>query len=113
MFCANCGKQIADNSAVCPFCDASQTSAGQMANIPNHLVGSILATLFCCLPFGIVAIVYAAGVNGKIAAGDFAGAKAASDKAKTWMTVSIVVGAIVNIIACILNVIPALALLAD
>jgi hypothetical protein len=29
-------------------------------NIPNHLVWAILATLFCCLPLGIVSIVYAA-----------------------------------------------------
>ncbi len=49
--------------------------------IPNHLVWAILATLFCCLPGGIVSIVYAAQVNGKIAAGDIAGARDSSDKA--------------------------------
>ena len=40
-------------------------------NIPNYLVQAILTTLFCCLPFGIVAIVYAAQVNTKIEAGDY------------------------------------------
>ena len=38
--------------------------------VPNNLVWAILSTLFCCLPAGIVSIVYAAQVNGKLAAGD-------------------------------------------
>ena len=31
----------------------------------NKLVWSILVTLFCCLPFGIVAIIKSAEVNSK------------------------------------------------
>ena len=36
-------------------------------SVPNYLVQAILTTIFCCLPFGIVAIVFAAQVNGKLA----------------------------------------------
>jgi len=49
-------------------------------------------TLFCCLPFGIVSIVYAAQVNTKLAAGDYAGAVDASQKAKTWSMWSFIIG---------------------
>lgn len=52
--------------------------------VPNHLVWAILATLFCCLPTGIVSIIHAAKVNGLVAAGDIAGAQAASASAKKW-----------------------------
>lgn len=52
--------------------------------VPNHLVWAILATLFCCLPLGIVSIVYAAQVDGRRAAGDIAGARELADKAKMW-----------------------------
>jgi heme/copper-type cytochrome/quinol oxidase subunit 2 len=52
--------------------------------VPNHLVWAILTTLFCCLPLGIVSIVYAAQVDGKRAAGDLPGAWEASRKAKLW-----------------------------
>ena len=38
--------------------------------IPNHLVWAILTTLFCCLPLGVVSIVYASQVDGRRAAGD-------------------------------------------
>jgi len=52
--------------------------------IPNNLVWAILSTLLCCLPLGIVSIVYAAQVNGKLAAGDVTGAQESADKAKKW-----------------------------
>lgn len=62
------------------------------ANIPNYLVFAILTTVFCCLPAGVVSIVYAAQVNGKIQAGDIAGAMAASKNAKLWAMISAGVG---------------------
>ena len=46
----------------------------------NWLVESILATIFCCLPFGIAGIVFATQVNSKYDSGDYAGALQASKK---------------------------------
>ena len=46
--------------------------------VDNFLVPSILATIFCCLPTGIAAIVFAAQVNTKVAQGDYAGAQASA-----------------------------------
>jgi hypothetical protein len=65
-----------------------------MPPIPNHLTGAIMATIFCCQILGIVAIIYASNVNSKIAAGDFAGAQAASDKAEFWMWLAFACGLI-------------------
>lgn len=59
---------------------------------PNYLVWAILSTIFCCLPFGIVSIVYAAQVNSKWQVGDVTGANIASKNAKTWAWVSFGVG---------------------
>jgi len=56
--------------------------------VPNYLVHAILCTIFCCMPFGVVAIVFAAQVNGRIELGDYAGAVELSNKAKTWCWVS-------------------------
>ncbi len=56
--------------------------------VPNHLVWAILTTLFCCLPLGIVSIIYAAQVDGKRAAGDIRGARESSEKAKFWAVLS-------------------------
>jgi hypothetical protein len=73
----------------------AQTGYGYAARGPapnNYLVWAILATLFCCLPAGIVAIVKAASVNGKWNAGDQAGAEEAANQAKTWVIISAVVG---------------------
>jgi len=51
----------------------------------NHLVWAILATLFCCMPFGIAAIVFAAQVDSKYSGGDYAGAQQSADRAKLWL----------------------------
>lgn len=51
----------------------------------NYLIESILVTLFCCLPLGIVSIIYATQVNSKFNAGDTQGAIEASDNAGKWM----------------------------
>lgn len=59
---------------------------------PNYLVWAILSTILCCLPFGIVSIVYAAQVNSKWQVGDVTGANIASKNAKTWAWVSFGVG---------------------
>lgn len=59
---------------------------------PNYLVWAILTTILCCLPFGIVSIVYAAQVNSKWQMGDFEGAKLSSKNAKLWAWVAFAVG---------------------
>ena len=62
---------------------------------PNHLVPAILTTILCCLPFGIVSLVYANRVNSKYQIGDYVGALESSSKAKTWWVVAIVAAAVV------------------
>jgi len=63
-------------------------------NVPNYLVWSILSTILCCPPLGIVSIVYAVQVNQKVAAGDFAGAMASSRNAKTWAIIAAIGGVV-------------------
>jgi predicted secreted protein len=69
---------------------------------PNNLVWAILTTLFCCLPFGIVSIVYAAQVNGKWQAGDVAGALESSRKARQWAMYAAIAGVVIIVIYIIL-----------
>ncbi|MBR1920986.1 MAG: CD225/dispanin family protein [Kiritimatiellae bacterium] len=111
MFCRNCGAQIVDQAVMCPKCGTpvagkSNHVAGATL-IPNHLVGSILATIFCCLPFGIPAIVYAAQANTLVAAGDIDGALKASKNASTWIAVSVGIGVVVALVYVIVGVIGA------
>jgi hypothetical protein len=64
----------------------------------NYLTQSILVTLCCCLPFGIVAIVYSAQVNSKWDRGDYEGAAASSKSANTWGIVALVCGLLAGVI---------------
>lgn len=73
------------------------------ANIPNYLIPAILS-LFCCWPLSIVAIIFAAQVNGKVASGDIQGAMDASKKAKLFSFIAIGLGLAVGLIYLVLMV---------
>ncbi len=80
-----------------------QQPAGQAPN--NYLVWSILVTLFCCLPLGIVAIIKSTQVNGLWQSGQYAEAQAAADSAKKFVTWSVIIGIVVDIIYVIVMVV--------
>ena len=58
----------------------------------NHLAWAILSTIFCCLPLGIVSIVYASKVDGLYNAGDYVGAYNAANKAQNYALWGTVIG---------------------
>ncbi|HEV7768933.1 MAG TPA: CD225/dispanin family protein [Thermoanaerobaculia bacterium] len=115
MFCPNCRTSNLDNASICINCGKALTSntphsytppppppranAGYAPpqpssgeSIPNYLVHSIIVTLCCCMPLGIVGIVFAAQVNSKLALGDYMGAREASAKAKLFTMIGFGIG---------------------
>ena len=65
--------------------------------INTYLWQSIVVTLLCCLPAGIVAIINATRVSSLQQIGDIQGAQDASEKAKKWCIIS-VVGYVVSVV---------------
>jgi len=70
-------------------------TTSQAAKPKNYLIESILVTIFCCLPLGIVGIVFASQVNSKYDTGDYAGAEKASKQAKQFMFWGLIAGVVV------------------
>lgn len=104
MFCKNCGKNIPDGTVQCPYCGQTlQNTTQPEISIKTHLTEAILVTLFCCLPFGIVAIVNAAKVSSLVSAGKYNEAVEASNNASKWVKISLIVGIITNLLAFVLN----------
>lgn len=66
-----------------------------------YLVLSIISTICCCLPAGIVAIVFSAKINSEVSAGNMEGARKAAKTAKIWIIVSVVAGALAIILYAI------------
>lgn len=60
---------------------------------------SIVATLLCCLPAGVVGIIYAVKSQKAAGEGDLRAATEAAKTAKTWTLVSVGIGVVVGIIA--------------
>ena len=111
VYCTTCGREADPDARFCDNCGAALDPLGQggpthaprmpyqggpdygnLPHVPNYLVWAILATICCCVPSGIVAIVYAAQVNGKLASGDYATAQRYSNNAKTWCWISLALG---------------------
>ncbi len=72
---------------------------------PNYLVWAILSTILCFPPFGIISIIFAAQVNSKWMAGDYAGARNSSRNAKIWAWVAFGFGIVTAIAVFVLTAI--------
>jgi hypothetical protein len=80
---------------------------------PNYLAWSIIVTILgaclCCLVGavpGVVAIVYGTQINTKLAAGDDAGARKASETAKLWCWIGtgvVILGLLLQVASFFLN----------
>lgn len=94
MYCKKCGAELPDNARFCSVCGADQETQEvkyatgnqytTMSRPSNYLWLAILVTLLCCMPFGIVSIVYAAMVDSKWNAGRLDEARRCSSRAKAW-----------------------------
>ncbi|UGQ10100.1 CD225/dispanin family protein [Yinghuangia sp. ASG 101] len=60
----------------------------------NYLAWAVLATVFCCFPAGIPALVAATSVNERWLRGDIAGARDASLRARNWTIGAVLLGVI-------------------
>ena len=72
-------------------------------SIPTYLTQAILVSLFCCLPFGIAAIINASKVRNFMIFGQYELAKEHSDKAKKMVIFSIIFGVIWIVITFLLS----------
>lgn len=78
----------------CPYCNPKI----KISKPKNYLVWSILATICCCLPFGIVSIVHASNVDRSWALGDYDGAIKSAKNAKKWLWISVIIGFVASLI---------------
>ncbi|BBX98693.1 CD225/dispanin family protein [Mycobacterium lacus] len=88
-----------------PGWQAQQPIYGGQPEPDNYLVWAILVTVLCCLPFGIVSIVYSTRVSGLWSQGRYAEAQAASANAKKWAIIGAITGAVVAAIFAVLYIV--------
>lgn len=102
--CPHCGATVDPGERFCAWCGLGLTAVPlrnqqwtpppQMPfrpHVSSHLMAAIVS-IFCCWPLAIPAIVFAAQVDGKVTAGDIAGAESASRKAAAFSFIGIGLG---------------------
>jgi hypothetical protein len=102
VYCTQCGTANDDASKTCTACGAALVLPGVVSGqpaqkVPSYLLQSILVTLCCCQIPGIVAIVYAAQVNGALAMGNYERARRCSRLAFVWMWVAFGLGVCIGL----------------
>ncbi|MDR2841274.1 MAG: CD225/dispanin family protein [Paludibacter sp.] len=110
-YCQNCGAEVADEAVVCVKCGCAVNGAKATdASKPpkTWLVQSILATIFCCLPLGIVGIINASKVESKFYAGEVDEANRLSAQAAKWTKWGFWIGLISYILGIAFNIVYAL-----
>lgn len=115
MFCRRCGTQNLDSNVRCARCGQALAGPPELGGAiasgekPSSYLGpAIASTLCCCLPFGIISIVFASQVDSRWRAGDAVGAREAADKAKLWFWLAFGIGLAIGIISVFLNVMVAI-----
>lgn len=97
-FCSSCGASLGTPDVGSPGTPENPEDSPRPS---NYLPQAILATICCCIIAGIVAIVFAAQVNGKFDSGDRDGAEKAAAKAKLWVWIAFgsgIAGLVINLI---------------
>jgi len=70
-------------------------------NLTLAIVASVVSLIFCCLPHGLVSLIFATQVNKKAEAGDMAGAMQAAKQAKMFAWISIIVS-VIGFVLCLI-----------
>ncbi len=124
-YCPKCGSPVSDEASFCPKCGTNIPNAATQTPLaqnyqqtmppcpPTYLALSIIVTVLCCLPFGIVGIIKSSSVSKEYAGGNYAAAQEASKQAKTWSIVGLCCGLFWVIIYIILMACGVMAELAD
>jgi hypothetical protein len=80
-------------------------AAETLSKVPNNLVlaivASVVSLLACCIPHGLISLIFALQVDKKAAAGDIAGATKSAKQARMWALISIILAIVGGVIAVV------------
>jgi hypothetical protein len=83
-------------------------NAVQTETVPDYLIWSIITTLFCCLPLGVIGIIFSVLSKNDLKVGDYEGAAKKSHIAMNCNFGGLIVGVVFFIFALIIGFLEAL-----
>ena len=95
MFCQKCGIDLGESQeSLCPECKEKSLQL----EIKDYTVYSVLSMVFCCVPFGVVSLIYSSKSAQLVKDGKTSEAMEMSQKAKTWAIAAAITGFILTLI---------------
>lgn len=108
MYCKNCGTELPEGTRFCTHCGTDQNTTRPVCTVPDrpntNLILAILVTICCCVPFGIVGIVYASRVDSAWNTGHYEDARKFSRLARNWSLWGIALTILIYVLYIILLV---------
>lgn len=95
MFCQKCGTDIGESQEmICPACKEKTLQL----EVTDYTVYSVLSMIFCCVPFGVVSLIYSSKTAQLVKNGKIDEARELSRKAKAWAIAAVVTGFIFTLL---------------
>lgn len=99
MICPKCARPTDDDAVRCSNCkEVLRLDLSGNEEVPNYLILSILVSIFCCTPFGLVSLFFAIRANNLVKKGDRTGALLAAKRAKATLLFTLAAGLIFMVI---------------
>lgn len=109
-FCSQCGAECPADAQFCTQCGVAIGSTATTyqyesakIQVNTYLVHNILVALFCCLPLGVIGLIFSILAYSACGKGDIDGAQSNASIAKIFFWISVIFGVLAGVIFCVLN----------
>lgn len=103
--CDHCGSPLNPGQEICLRCGArAQQAPNPNREIADYYVWSLVVSLFCCTPLGIISLIFSLLARASKGRGDYATAREQAGKAKVFFWIGFSVGLLLQLLWTVIQI---------